>query len=109
MLEQRKPAPEPHSDPGQSLTDESMLCYNSARAWTDARRRDSLRTVFGGLSYCPFRAENQLYSVERIEPATRDSRDEQQGFNTVRVQKVGCNYESTSKRARNDFRLSATE
>jgi hypothetical protein len=24
------------------------------RAWTDARRRDSLRTVFGGLSYCPF-------------------------------------------------------
>ena len=24
------------------------------RAWTDARRRDSLRTVFGGFSYCPF-------------------------------------------------------
>ena len=24
------------------------------RAWTDARRRDSLGTVFGGFSYCPF-------------------------------------------------------
>lgn len=24
------------------------------RAWTDARRCDSLRTVFGSFSYCPF-------------------------------------------------------
>src|SRR5712671_2191769 len=37
------------------------------RAWTDARRRDSLGTVFGGFSYCPFHVEKWLYSVERIE------------------------------------------
>jgi hypothetical protein len=41
------------------------------RAWTDARRRNSLRTVFRRFFilsiYCPFRTENWLYSVERIE------------------------------------------
>jgi hypothetical protein len=37
------------------------------RAWTDARRRDSLRTVLGGFSYCRFDTENWLYSVDLIE------------------------------------------
>jgi len=51
-------------------------------AWTDARRRDSLRTVFWRcfiLSiYCPFRTENSLYSVERIEAGeTVDSKRRQ--------------------------------
>jgi hypothetical protein len=44
--------------------------------------RFSLRTVFGGFSYClfycPFRTENWLYSVERIEAGeTVDSKNAQ--------------------------------
>jgi len=39
---------------------------------------DSLRTVFGGLSYRPFRTENWLYSVEGIEAGeTVDSKNRQ--------------------------------
>jgi len=30
------------------------LLQFSHRAWTDAQRCDSLRTVFGSFSYCPF-------------------------------------------------------
>jgi hypothetical protein len=58
---------EPHERHGQACTDLNSLCYNSARAWTDARRCDSLRMVFGSFSYCPFGTENWLYSVELIE------------------------------------------
>jgi len=52
------------------------------RAWTDARRRDSLRTVFRRsfiLSiYCPVQTENWLYSVEQVEAGeTVDSKNRQ--------------------------------
>ena len=43
------------------------LLQFSHRAWTDVLRRDCLRTVIGSFVYCPFGAENWLYSVELIE------------------------------------------
>jgi hypothetical protein len=52
------------------------------RAWTDARRRGRLWSVFGqcGLLsiYCPFRPENWFDSVERVEAGeTMDSKNGQ--------------------------------
>jgi type IV secretory pathway VirB9-like protein len=57
---------------GQACTDlNSLLLQFIHRAWTDARRCDSLRTVFWQFFilsiYCPFGTENWLYSVELIE------------------------------------------
>jgi|ERR1700734_2972032 hypothetical protein len=50
------------------------------RAWTDARRRDILRTVFGGFYTAhitvPLRTETRLYSAERIQAGeTVDSKN----------------------------------
>jgi len=67
---------------GRGLTDQSMLCYNSAQSMDrcSASRlpADGFWRLFVLSIYCPFHTENWLYSVERIEAGeTVDSESRQ--------------------------------
>ena len=67
---------------GRGLTDQSMLCYNSAqsmdRCSASRSPADGFWQFFILSIYCPLRTETSLYSVERIEAGeTVDSKNRQ--------------------------------